>query len=91
MLCFPVAPVSVLRTWEAQIAEHCTSGLLKIYTYHDTSRGIVSSQLQKYDVVITSYNTVAGEFGAPPNSNAPSQRKKKGHNALFGVQWKVNA
>lgn len=84
-----MAPVSVLRTWEAQVSEHCAHGLLKVFTYYDKSREIVAGQLQKYDIVITSYTTVAGEFAAQYGQTAASQKRKKGHNALFGVKWKV--
>jgi SWI/SNF-related matrix-associated actin-dependent regulator of chromatin subfamily A3 len=91
-----VAPVSVLRTWEAQVSEHCADGLLKVFTYYDKNREIVASQLQKYDIIITSYTTVAAEFGAQPGCNrqtSASQKRKKrhNHNALFGVKWKVFA
>lgn len=87
-----MAPVSVLRTWEAQASEHCTHGLLKVFTYYDKNREIAASQLQKYDIVITSYTTAMAEFGAQSGNKGQTsgtQKKKKGHSALFGVKWKV--
>ena len=87
-----MAPVSVLRTWEFQVKEHCTDNLLKVYTYHDKSRDITAAQLQKYDIVITSYNIVAGEFQIHSGAKAepgPTQKKRKGNNTLFNVKWKV--
>ncbi|KAF8318099.1 hypothetical protein DL93DRAFT_2054681, partial [Clavulina sp. PMI_390] len=81
-----VAPVSVLRTWDLQVKEHCAPGLLRVYTYHDKSRDIAASQLQKYDIVITSYSTVAGEYTAEGQV-----KKKRGGNALFGLKWKVRS
>ncbi|KAF9518097.1 hypothetical protein BS47DRAFT_1359131 [Hydnum rufescens UP504] len=75
------APVSVLRTWEAQILEHCASGLLSVYTYHEKGREIAPNQLQKYDVVITSYS------GKQAAGAGPS-KKQKGTSAIYSIAWK---
>lgn len=46
-------------------------------------------QLKKYDVVLTTYQTVAKEHGDLGLSFAPSQKKQKTEKALFDVRWKV--
>jgi SWI/SNF-related matrix-associated actin-dependent regulator of chromatin subfamily A3 len=85
----------VLRTWEAQILEHCSGGLLSVYTYHEKGRDISPSQLQKYDVVITSYNTCAGDFarisGGKQTADAGPSKKQKGTSAIYSIAWKVRS
>jgi SWI/SNF-related matrix-associated actin-dependent regulator of chromatin subfamily A3 len=95
LFCFPsfsmhsaVAPLSVLSNWEKQIEDHCVPGSLTSYVYYGTKRDINPKELQKYDVVITTYQTVAGEYD--DKDSAPSKKKKKTEKSLFDVQWKVN-
>ncbi|KAF7361792.1 DNA repair protein rad5 [Mycena venus] len=81
-----VAPLSVLSNWEKQIDDHCVPGSLTYYVYYGTKREIDPKELQKYDVVITTYQTVAGEYDN--KDSAPSKKKKKAEKSLFDVQWK---
>ncbi|KAJ6594021.1 SNF2 family N-terminal domain-containing protein [Mycena capillaripes] len=81
-----VAPLSVLSNWEKQIDDHCVPGALTYYVYYGTKREINPKDLQKYDVVITTYQTVAGEHD--DKDSAPSKKKKKVEKSLFDVQWK---
>ncbi|KAI0035861.1 SNF2 family N-terminal domain-containing protein [Vararia minispora EC-137] len=87
-----VVPLSVVSNWEKQIQDHCTPGTLRYVIYYDKTRGMSPQELAKYDVVITTYQTVAGEHasaqGISPNGGAPAKKKKKTLNALFVVQWK---
>lgn len=47
-------------------------------------------ELAKFDVVITTYQTVTGEHIDPKDaSGAPSKKKKKMERSLFDVQWKA--
>ncbi|KAJ7045638.1 SNF2 family N-terminal domain-containing protein [Mycena alexandri] len=82
-----VAPLSVLSNWEKQIDDHCVPGSLKYYTYYGTKRDISPKELRKFDVVITTYQTVAGEHD-DKGSAAPSKKKKKVEQSLFDIQWK---
>jgi SWI/SNF-related matrix-associated actin-dependent regulator of chromatin subfamily A3 len=45
-------------------------------------------ELQTYDVVITTYQTVAGEYTDTPRGGS-NKKKRKMEQALFNVQWKV--
>ena len=50
-------------------------------------------QLKQYDVVITTYQTVAKEHGdlGKNGSNGPTQKKQKTEKGLFDMRWKVRA
>lgn len=52
-----------------------------------------AEELRQYDVVITTYQTVAGEHDSVPTTNGeagPSKKKMKAEMSLFKVKWKVN-
>ncbi|KAF9470596.1 hypothetical protein BDN70DRAFT_888939 [Pholiota conissans] len=84
-----VAPLSVLSNWEKQIQDHCTPGALKVCVYYGPKKGQNAVELQKFDVVITTYQTVVGEHdGGSTGVAEPSQKKKKGLKTLFEVPWK---
>ncbi|KAG5635503.1 hypothetical protein H0H81_011022 [Sphagnurus paluster] len=83
-----VAPLSVLSNWEKQVIDHCTAGSLSMCTYYNTTRSTSASELAKFDVVITTYQTVAGEH--PDGArDGPVKKKKKTERSLFDMQWKV--
>lgn len=86
-----VVPLSVISNWEQQIQEHCAPGAIKYIVYHGLNRSFSSQELTKYDVVITTYQTVSGEHtGDSTNGQLGSSKKRKTEKTLFGVQWKVN-
>lgn len=86
-----VVPLSVLSNWEQQIQDHCAPGAIKYIVYHGSNRSFNSQELTKYDVVITTYQTVSGEHAGDSMNGQPgsSKKRKKSEKALFGVQWKV--
>ena len=81
-----VAPLSVLSNWEKQIEEHCTPGALSSCVYYGPSRGLSAAELQTYDIVITTYQTLTGEHH--DGASAPA-KKKRTVKSLFEMQWKV--
>ncbi|KAH9998504.1 SNF2 family N-terminal domain-containing protein [Russula compacta] len=81
-----VVPLSVLSNWEKQIQDHCTPGTLSSAVYYGATRDISAEELQKYDIVITTYQTVVGEYNG--SDEAAGKRRKKGTGSLFGVPWK---
>ncbi|OAX42534.1 hypothetical protein K503DRAFT_847742 [Rhizopogon vinicolor AM-OR11-026] len=85
-----VAPLSVMSNWEKQIEEHCVRGVMSTCVYYGATRDITPKQLSQYDVVITTYQTVAGdaEVSASVVGDGPAKKKKKAEGALFGVKWK---
>lgn len=57
-----VCPLSVLTNWTDQIVHHAQSDFLKILVHHDKSRTFEMVEFRKYDIVLTTYATVANEF-----------------------------
>ncbi|OVA03130.1 SNF2-related [Macleaya cordata] len=55
-----VCPPSVFSTWITQLDEHTTPGNLKVYMYYGT-RTDDPEELQRYDVVLTTYGTLVAE------------------------------
>lgn len=58
-----VCPSSVLSTWITQLEQHTRRDSLKVYLYHGV-RMREPKELAKYDIVLTTYKTLASEFGA---------------------------
>ncbi|KAG1766956.1 SNF2 family N-terminal domain-containing protein [Suillus occidentalis] len=83
-----VVPLSVISNWEKQIEEHCVRGAISCCTYYGATRDMTSQQLSQYDVVITTYQTVTGEYDVSATMVGPSKKKKKVERALFDVKWK---
>ncbi|KAE9411346.1 hypothetical protein BT96DRAFT_952431 [Gymnopus androsaceus JB14] len=82
-----VIPLSVLSNWETQIQDHCDENTLSYCSYYGASRAQLGAQeLAAYDVVFTTYQTVAGEHDNPKDQTA--KKKKKTEKALFEVKWK---
>ncbi|KAI0074381.1 hypothetical protein K474DRAFT_1626028 [Panus rudis PR-1116 ss-1] len=84
-----VVPLSILSNWEKQIEDHVKPGALTYCVYYGSGRNLSAAELKKYDVVITTYQTVVGEH-APSSrgEDGPSKKKQKTQNSLFGVKWK---
>ncbi|KAJ7217931.1 SNF2 family N-terminal domain-containing protein [Mycena pura] len=82
-----VAPLSVLSNWEKQIQDHCAQRSLSYYVYYGPKRDIKAADLQQFDVVITTYQVVAGEHDER-DPDGPSKKKKKLQQSLFDVRWK---
>lgn len=62
-----VCPPSVFSTWVTQLLEHTTPKRLKVYMYYG-DRTREAEELQKYDIVLTTYSTLATEeawLGSP--------------------------
>lgn len=55
-----VVPLALLQVWECQIRQHFVSGSVKFCTFYGPRRNCFKS-FDKYDVVLTTYDTVSGE------------------------------
>ncbi|KAL1660706.1 SNF2 family N-terminal domain-containing protein [Schizophyllum commune] len=84
-----VAPLSIISNWEKQLEDHCAPNALKSCTYYGATRGMSAEELKKYDVVITTYQVISGEW-ADRAGGQPAKKKKKGvaGGSLFDVKWK---
>ena len=75
-----VSPVSTIANWEEQIRQHVRPGTLKYYIYHGSNRIKDHKKLADYDLVITTYGSVASELGL-------RSKKKPGAYPLEEVDW----
>ncbi|KAL1585425.1 hypothetical protein WHR41_05654 [Cladosporium halotolerans] len=72
-----VCPKSVLSNWTEQINTHVLPNTLTYCVYHGPNRTQDLEDLAKYDIILTTYGTVASEF-------SDSLKKKK---ALASMNW----
>jgi SNF2 family DNA or RNA helicase len=75
-----VSPLSTISNWEDQIKQHVEPGTLKYYIYHGASRIKDVQKLAEYDLVITTYGSVASEFNH-------RSKKKQGAYPLEEINW----
>ncbi|XP_028761472.1 putative SWI/SNF-related matrix-associated actin-dependent regulator of chromatin subfamily A member 3-like 1 isoform X2 [Neltuma alba] len=60
-----VCPASVISTWISQLEEHTKPGTLKTYMYYGDKRTEDAEELKMYDLVLTTYTTLATEESSP--------------------------
>ncbi|KAI6523682.1 hypothetical protein MCOR05_009996 [Pyricularia oryzae] len=74
-----VAPLALIRQWEAEIAEKVLpSHKLNVCVHHGPSRTKRYTDLQKYDVVITTYQILVSEHGHSTDAVGAG---------CFGIHW----
>ncbi|KAK2763465.1 snf2 family helicase [Colletotrichum kahawae] len=77
-----VAPLSVMSNWEQQMRRHVKKEHLpSIYTYHGSNKAS-KNELAKYQVVITSYNTLAMEGPKKAEDSIPNT------SSLLQMKWR---
>lgn len=59
-----VCPLSTINNWEEQIKLHIRPGQMKFYIYHGSNRIRDADSLAAYDMVLTTYGSVASEVTA---------------------------
>ena len=75
-----VSPLSTIANWEEQIKQHIKPGTVKYYIYHGANRCKDIKKLAEYDLVITTYGSVASEFNY-------RSKKKHGTYPLEEMNW----
>ena len=60
---------------------------LSYAVYYGATRGMSAKDLQKYDVIVTTYQTVVGDLNGSEDTSRKKRKKDTG--SLFGVAWKV--
>jgi SNF2 family DNA or RNA helicase len=75
-----VSPLSTISNWEEQITQHIQPGTLKYHIYHGANRIKDVSRLAQFDLVITTYGSVASE----QNKRA---KGKAGDSPLEDLNW----
>ena len=80
-----------MSNWEKQIEDHVRPGALTSCVYYGKTRSMTPAELKKYDVVITTYQTVTQEhdLSVVGKGGAPAAKKQKTDKGLFDVAWKV--
>jgi len=87
-----VAPLSVMSNWSGQISHHVHEDkALKVYTYHGAGRVVAmkAEDFAAYDVVITTYGTLASDY--MPRGNGASSRqaeRKLRSSGLYSMDWR---
>lgn len=78
-----VAPLALIKQWEDEIkTKVAKSHALRVLVHHGSSRTKSAIELKKYDVVITTYQTLTSEH-AGSNMDKPDGSKI----GCFGVHW----
>ena len=72
-----VVPLSLISTWEAEFDTHLEPQALRYWRYYGPNRQESAILISHYDVVVTTYDTVALEW----------QKLEKGVTPLFAVDW----
>jgi len=57
-----VCPLSVVGNWVTQLEAHVEPGRLQLYVFHGTNRNTDPNFLLQHDVVITTYQVLAGDY-----------------------------
>ncbi|PIL34185.1 transcription factor [Ganoderma sinense ZZ0214-1] len=85
-----VVPLSVMSNWEKQIEDHVQPGALTSCVYYGKTRDVSPTELKRYDVVITTYQTVVQdhELSLVGKAGAPTAKRQKTDKGLFDVMWK---
>jgi len=77
-----VAPLALIRQWEAEIKEKVEkTHALKVYVHHGPQRTKSAKELSRYDVVVTTYQILVSEHG---HSSTDADGLQAG---CFGVHW----
>ena len=82
-----------MSNWEKQIEDHVKPGALSSCVYYGKTRSLTPAELKRYDVVITTYQTVTQEhdLASVRKGGAPAAKKRKTDKGLLDVAWKVRA
>ena len=82
-----VAPVGVMSNWSGQIAHHVKAEhALRVLTYHGSGKKPMKTEdFGEYDVIITSYGTLATEYYPRSKKVPPAVPRSQG---LFSIRWR---
>lgn len=82
-----IAPLSVMSNWSSQAAVHVKKKYApRILIYHgQENKGLSPSEFDEYDVVLTTYQTMALEFFPYGKSEPAKVPTSKG---LFSITWR---
>ena len=77
-----VAPLALIKQWEAEIKSRVLdSHMLRVRVHHGPQRTKRFEDLERYDVVITTYQILVSEYGSS------SEREDGPQAGCFGIHW----
>ncbi|KAJ3053601.1 DNA repair protein rad16 [Rhizophlyctis rosea] len=82
-----VCPLSTVGNWEEQVGTHVEEGVLRVLVYHGGGRERIVEEVAKYDVVITTYNLLALEFGRDEKLRKQTQDPAICKSVLQQIYW----
>lgn len=56
-----ICPASLIKQWESEVNNRCKRGLLSVLVFHGNNRNIDDRKLSKFNIVITTYQTLVRE------------------------------
>jgi SWI/SNF-related matrix-associated actin-dependent regulator of chromatin subfamily A3 len=85
-----VATLSLISNWTSQIEAHLEPSTLKVYVFHGPAKSDPKLDLDNYDVVVTSYQTLLAEYNriGIDFKNNTHGRVPKTPRGLFGRLWR---
>jgi SWI/SNF-related matrix-associated actin-dependent regulator of chromatin subfamily A3 len=72
-----VLPPSLINTWETQLSRHLEPGFVRWGRHHGNQRLTRRSQIASYDIVLTTYQTMASEW----------RKRHTTSSLIFSVCW----
>ena len=82
-----VCPLSLLSQWESELNRKVKEGVLKVGVFHGPSRAQSFSELQKFDVVLTTYATLSLELSEDDRQKKSSKKRGRADKILLGHDW----
>ena len=74
-----VCPTSLISHWVEQLERHLHPSVsIKLRIHHGATKALTGADLETYDIVITTYGTLASEFGVDNQYN---------HSPLLRAKW----
>ncbi|VVC45290.1 Hypothetical protein CINCED_3A000720 [Cinara cedri] len=72
-----ICPFFLMEQWHKEVLTNVNSTSVKICKYHQGEKNVLANQLNKYDIVITSFKCVKWDYKNNPNTSP-----------LFNIKWK---
>jgi SWI/SNF-related matrix-associated actin-dependent regulator of chromatin subfamily A3 len=82
-----ISPLSLLSNWSSQIEQHLAPSTLSVLVLHGATKKDAKLDLNKYDVVITSYGALVADYKAE-GLDKSDKNPRKSNRSLFGRMWK---
>lgn len=82
-----IGPTVALMQWKNEIEAHTEPGMLKVLLYHGANRPTSVAELEKYDVILTSYAVLESVFRKEKYGFKRKERKVKEKSAIHAIPF----